>query len=64
MKGLEHHDSARRTLKARGGLMSDTKLQLAKTQVSKQKQLIMRQQGIILGLKREGGRRLEEAVEV
>ena len=41
--------------------MSETDLQLAKRQVSELKQRVLKQQGVVLGLRREGGRRLEEA---
>jgi hypothetical protein len=50
----------------RGGaeLMSDTNLQIAKQQVSEQRMRVLKQQGLVLGLRREGGQRLEEAVEL
>ena len=41
--------------------MSETDLQIAKQKVSEQRQRVLRQQGVVLGLKREGGQRLEEA---
>ena len=42
--------------------MSDTDLQIAKQQVSEQRMRVLNQQGRVLGLRREGGQRLEEAV--
>ena len=42
--------------------MSETDLQIAKQKVSEQRQRVLRQQGVILDLKREGGQRLEDAV--
>jgi hypothetical protein len=42
--------------------MSDTDLQLAKQRVSEMKQRILKQHAIVLGLRREGGIRLENAV--
>ena len=42
--------------------MGDTELQLAKQQVSEQKQRMLKQQSVVFGLKREGGDRLEEAI--
>ena len=42
--------------------MSDTDLQIAKQLVSEQRQRVLRQQGLVLGLRREGGERLEEAL--
>jgi hypothetical protein len=41
--------------------MSETELQIAKQKVSEQRQRVLRQQGVVLGLKREGGQRLEDA---
>jgi hypothetical protein len=45
-----------------GSEMSDTNLQIAKQQVSEQRMRVLNQQGRVLGLRREGGQRLEEAV--
>jgi hypothetical protein len=42
--------------------MSDTELQVEKQRVSEQRMRVLRQQGIILRLHREGGERLDEAV--
>jgi hypothetical protein len=42
--------------------MSETELQLAKQRASEQKLRVLRQQTVVLGLRREGGRPLEEAV--
>ena len=41
--------------------MSDTELEIAKRQVSDLRIRLLRQQTIVLGLKREGGEKLEEA---
>jgi hypothetical protein len=41
--------------------MSDTKLEIAKRQVSELRIRLLRQQTIVLGLRREGGKKLEEA---
>jgi hypothetical protein len=41
--------------------MSDTELQIARQQTSEQKLRVLKQQAVVLGLRREGGRRLEEA---
>ena len=42
--------------------MSDTELQIARQQTSEQKFRILKQQTLVLGLRREGGRRLEKEV--
>jgi hypothetical protein len=42
--------------------MSDTELQIARQQTSEQKLRVLRQQSVVLGLRREGGQQLEEAV--
>ena len=42
--------------------MSDTELQAEKQRVSDQRMRVLRQQGTVLSLQREGGERLEEAV--
>jgi hypothetical protein len=44
--------------------MSDTDLQTAKQQVSQQRMRMLTQQGVVLNLRREGGQRLEDAVEL
>jgi hypothetical protein len=44
--------------------MSDTDLQTAKQQVSEQRMCMLTQQGVVLNLRREGGQRLEDAVEL
>jgi hypothetical protein len=41
--------------------MSDTKLEIAKRQVSELRVRLLQQQTITLGLRREGGKKLEEA---
>jgi hypothetical protein len=41
--------------------MTDTELQLARQQVSDQKQRVLKQQGVVLNLKRQGGKELEAA---
>jgi hypothetical protein len=41
--------------------MSDTELQIARQQTSEQKLRVLKQQTVVLGLRREGGRQLEEA---
>ena len=45
-------------------LMSVTDLQIAKQQVSEQRIRVLRQQGLLFGLRREGGQRLQEAIEL
>jgi hypothetical protein len=40
--------------------MSDTELEIAKRQVSELRVRLLRQQSIVLGLRREGGKKLEE----
>jgi hypothetical protein len=42
--------------------MSDTELQIATQQTSEQKLRVLKQQSVVLGLRREGGQQLEEAV--
>ena len=44
--------------------MSETELQIAKQQMSEQKLRVLEQQAVVLSLKREGGKRLEEATEI
>jgi hypothetical protein len=41
--------------------MSDTDLQIARQQVSEQRLRILKQQSLVLSLRREGGQQLEEA---
>ena len=41
--------------------MSNTELEIAKRQVSELRIRLLRQQTIVLGLRREGGKKLEEA---
>jgi hypothetical protein len=41
--------------------MSDTELEIAKRQVSELRVRLLQQQSIVLGLRREGGKKLEEA---
>jgi hypothetical protein len=41
--------------------MSETELQIAKQQMSEQKLRVLEQQAVVLSLKREGGKQLEEA---
>ena len=41
--------------------MSDTALEIAKRQVSELRVRLLQQQAITLGLRREGGKKLEEA---
>jgi hypothetical protein len=45
----------------KGGLMSDTELEIAKRQVSELRVRLLQQQSIVLGLRREGGEKLQEA---
>ena len=40
----------------------DTELQIARQQTSEQKVRVLKQQTVVLGLRREGGQQLEEAV--
>src|SRR5438128_1337826 len=42
----------------------DTELQIAARQASDQKQAVLRQQSVVLGLKKEGGPRLDKATEL
>jgi hypothetical protein len=42
-------------------MMSDTELEIAKRQVSELRVRLLRQQTIVLSLRREGGKKLEEA---
>ena len=42
--------------------MGDTDLQLAKQKVSEQRQRGLRQQGVMLSLRRDGGKKLADAV--
>ena len=44
--------------------MAETELQIAAREASDQKQAVLRQQAVVLGLKREGGARLEKATEL
>ncbi|MFL6796136.1 MAG: hypothetical protein ACJ8F3_01845 [Xanthobacteraceae bacterium] len=44
--------------------MSDTLLQIAAREASEQKQAVLRQQTLVLDLKREGGPRWENATEL
>jgi hypothetical protein len=44
--------------------MADTELQIAAREASDQKQLVLRQQAVVLSLKREGGARLERETEL
>ena len=44
--------------------MADTELQIAARQASDQKQAVLRQQSVVLGLKKEGGPRLDKATEL
>jgi hypothetical protein len=44
--------------------MADTELQIATREASDQKQLVLRQQAVVLSLKREGGLRLERETEL
>jgi hypothetical protein len=44
--------------------MADTKLQIAARQASDQKQAVLRQQSVVLGLKKEGGPKLDRATEL
>jgi hypothetical protein len=44
--------------------MADTELQIAARQASDQKQAVLRQQSVVLGLKKEGGPKLDQATEL
>jgi hypothetical protein len=44
--------------------MADTELQIAARQASDQKQAVLRQQAVVLGLKKEGGPKLDKATEL
>ena len=44
--------------------MGGTELQIAAREASDQKQAVLRQQAVVLGLKREGGPKLERANEL
>jgi hypothetical protein len=44
--------------------MADTELQIAAREASDQKQAVLRQQAVVLGLKGEGGPKLERATEL
>jgi ribosomal protein S4 len=44
--------------------MPETELQIAKQQTSEQKLRVLKQQAVVLSLKGEGGKRLEEATEL
>jgi hypothetical protein len=44
--------------------MAETELQIAARQASDQKQAVLRQQSVVLGLKKEGGPRLDQATEL
>jgi hypothetical protein len=44
--------------------MADTALQIATRHASDQKQAVLRQQAVVLGLKKEGGARLDAATEL
>jgi hypothetical protein len=44
--------------------MAETALQIAARQASDQKQAVLRQQAVVLGLKKEGGPRLDQATEL
>jgi hypothetical protein len=45
-------------------LMAETELQIAAREASDQKQAVLRQQSVVLGLKGEGGERLAKATEL
>jgi len=45
-------------------LMADTELQIAAREASDQKQAVLRQQTVVLGLKGEGGEKLAKATEL
>jgi len=42
--------------------MSDTELQIVRQQTSEQKLRVLKQQSVVLSLRRQGGQQLEEAV--
>jgi hypothetical protein len=44
--------------------MADTELQIAMQQVSEQKLRVLKQQSVMLGLRREGGQAFEDATEL
>ena len=44
--------------------MAETELQIAAREASDQKQAVLRQQAVVLGLKGEGGPKLERATEL
>ena len=44
--------------------MAETELQIAAREASDQKQAVLRQQAVVLGLRREGGPRLDRATEL
>jgi hypothetical protein len=44
--------------------MAETALQIAARQASDQKQAVLRQRAVVLGLKKEGGPRLDQATEL
>jgi hypothetical protein len=44
--------------------MAETELQIAAREASDQKQAVLRQQAVVLGLKSEGGPELEQATEL
>ena len=44
--------------------MGETELQIAAREASEQKQAVLRQQAVVLGLKGEGGPNLERATEL
>ena len=44
--------------------MAETELQIAAREASDQKQAVLRQQSVVLGLKSEGGPELERATEL
>lgn len=44
--------------------MAETELQIAAREASDQKLAVLRQQAVVLGLKREGGSKLERATEL
>jgi hypothetical protein len=44
--------------------MAETELQIAAREASDQKQAVLRQQAVVLGLKSEGGPELERATEL
>ena len=42
--------------------MANTELQIARQKVSDQKMLVLKQQTLVLGMKREGGQKLEAEI--